>query len=230
MFDRLSALGWTAPGMRALDLGTGTGSLAIGLAARGMDVIGLDPSAMLLKVARDRACELGLDVEFVEGTAEDTGAETERYDLVAAGQCWWWFDAPRVVQEVRRVLKIEGRLLIANFCYLPIAGTVAERTESLILEHNPGWPKAGESGIFESQVRDLDNHGFRQVQSFSYVEQVRFNHAEWRGRMRSCNGIGATLDPTTVVAFDRDLATMLADEFPTELIVPHRVFVVTGQT
>lgn len=229
MFERLTALGWIKPGMRALDLGTGTGTLALGLATRGLDVVGLDPSTPLLDVARRRASELGVDVRFAAGTAEDTGEDPASFDLVTAGQCWWWFDVERVIAEAKRVLRREGRLLIASFCYLPLAGSVAERTEDLILKHNPGWPKAGECGVFECQVRDLDAGGFQQVESFSYVEPVALTHEGWRGRMRACNGVGAVLKPAAVEAFDRDLAALLAQEPREELVIPHRVFVVTAR-
>ena len=214
--------------MRALDLGTGTGKFALGLATRGLDVVGLDPSAALLDVARRRAAGLGADARFVEGTAEETGAGSASFDLVTAAQCWWWLDAERAIAEMKRVVKVDGRLLIANFCYLPLTGSVAARTESLILEHNPGWPKAAESGIFESQVRDFDSGGFRQVESFSYVEPVTFTHEGWRGRIRACNGVGAALEPAAVEAFDRALAIMLAEDFAGELVIPYRVFVVTA--
>ncbi len=215
--------------MRALDLGTGTGSLALGLAKRGLDVVGLDPSTALLEVARRRASELGVAVRFVEGAAENTQVDAATFDIVTAGQCWWWFDAELTVAEAKRALKPEGRLLIANFCYLALAGSVAGRTESLILKHNPGWPKAGESGIFENQVRVLDGGGFRQVESFSYVESVPFSHDRWRGRIRACNGVGAALEPAAVAAFDRELASLLVEEFPGELLVPHRVFIATAR-
>lgn len=230
LHERLSERGWTLPGMRALDIGTGTGSLALGLARRGLDVVGLDVSEPLLVVARDRASTLGLEVRFVHGTAEETGQEAGCFDLVTAGQCWWWFDAPRAAREVERVLRQGGRLLMANFSYLPLADSAAEATERLILAHNPGWPKAGESGLVERQVRDLDAAGFRDVESFSYVEPVTFTHEGWRGRVRACNGVGATLEPEAVEAFDRELAALLSEEFAGDLDVPHRVFVATGVT
>jgi len=229
MFARLARLGWIRPGARALDLGTGTGSLALGLAGHGLSVAGLDPSTALLEVARRRAAEAGLALELREGTAEDTGAAAASLDLVTAGQCWWWFDADAALVEIRRILRADGRLIIASFCYLPVRDSVAERTERLILRHNPGWPKAGESGVFEEQLRDLDRHRFGDVESFSYVEPVRFDHEAWRGRIRACNGVGASLGADAVDAFDRELADLLARDFPGELMVPHRVFVVSGR-
>lgn len=230
LYERLLARGWIAPGMRALDVGTGTGSLAIGLAARGLEVVGLDPSTEMLEVARRRAVEMGVAVRFVEGSAEDTGLEGASFDLVTAGQCWWWLDAGRALAETTRVLTRDGRLLIANFSYVPTPGSVPEATERLVLRHNPGWRMAGGAGVYPGQLLDLDATGFHDVESFSYVEPVAFTHAAWRGRMRACNGVGQSLDPAAVEAFDRELGALLATTFPKELVIPHRVFVASGRT
>ena len=145
-----------APGQRALDLGTGTGTLALGFAARGLDVTGLDVARELLDVARQAALDRGLTARFVEGRAEATSQDGASFDLVSAGQCWWWFDSDAAIEEAVRILVPGGRLLIASFSYLPLSGTIAGRTEDLILEHNPGWPNAGWSGLHPEHVEALD--------------------------------------------------------------------------
>lgn len=107
-------------------------------------------------------------------------------------------------------------------------GNVARRTEELILEHNPGWPKAAWRGVHPEQVRALDEGGFTKVESFSYTVSVPFSHEAWRGRIRTCNGVGSALTDHQVKLFDRELAALVADEFPGELPVPHRIFATSG--
>ena len=227
-FDRLLNQRWIAGGQRTLDLGTGTGSLALGFAARGLEVTGLDIAPELLKVARQAAFDRDLRANFVEGRAEATGQDDAGFDLVSAGQCWWWFDEADAIREARRILAPGGRLLICNFSYLPLSGTVAGRTEDLILQHNPGWLKAGSYGVHPEQVEALDRGGFHQVESFSYLVDVPFNHVGWRGRIRTCNGVGSALSAEQVDRFDAELAALLAREFPGALCVPHRVFASSG--
>jgi SAM-dependent methyltransferase len=71
------ALAGGAPGTRVLDLGCGTGRLAVGLAAAGHVVTGIDPSEAALAAARTRA---GADrVTWIHGTAESAPADA--FDL-----------------------------------------------------------------------------------------------------------------------------------------------------
>lgn len=57
------------PGRRVLDLACGTGTLALYLAERGWDVVGLDRSAAMLEIARAKATtvEWGANIRFVQG-------------------------------------------------------------------------------------------------------------------------------------------------------------------
>ena len=227
-FDRLVRLRWISENLRALDVGAGTGSLALGFAARGLEVTGLDIAPELLSVARQSAVDRELSVRFVLARAEATTQDDASFDLVSAGQCWWWFNSDEAIREARRVLAQGGRLLICSFSYLPLPGSVAGRTEALVLGHNPGWSKAGWPGIHPEQVQALDRGGFTDVESFSYIVDVPFSHDGWRGRMRTCSGVGSSLGPEQVERFDTALAEMLAREFPGELSVPHRVFAASG--
>src|SRR5207244_9073156 len=51
---RLIDLAAPAPGMRAADLATGTGDLALALAARGARVVGLDITPRMIELAREK--------------------------------------------------------------------------------------------------------------------------------------------------------------------------------
>ncbi len=229
-FQRIEALGIGRPGQRVLDLGTGTGALARPLARRGCRVTGLDHSAPLLRQARALDAAAGVSVEYVAGRAEATGLPPGAFDAVTAGQCWHWFDRPRVTVEAARLLAPGGVLLIAHFDPIPIPGSVAEATERLIRRHNPEWTLSGGSGIYPAWFAGLTSAGFERLESFSFDHSEPYAHEAWRGRLRASSGVGAMLSPDAVARFDADLADLLAREFPGEpLSVLHRVFAVVGR-
>src|SRR5665213_3898349 len=65
-----------------LEVGCGTGRIAIELAKAGHAVVGLDPSREMLARARPRCDEFGLDVEWLEGTLLDVALEPGRFGFV----------------------------------------------------------------------------------------------------------------------------------------------------
>jgi SAM-dependent methyltransferase len=72
-----------APGP-VLELGAGTGRVALHLAAGGVDVVALDRETALLDELAARAAARGLDVEVMPGDARDLGAVDERFGAILA--------------------------------------------------------------------------------------------------------------------------------------------------
>lgn len=67
---------------RVLDLGCGTGDMAIWLAARGCAVTGVDFLAAPLAVARTKAAKQGVAVNFLQMDARAVATIPERFDAV----------------------------------------------------------------------------------------------------------------------------------------------------
>lgn len=67
---------------RILDMGTGTGRAAIALARRGARVTGVDASKAMLSVARKRAADAELSIEFAEGDAQALAFPDRSFDAV----------------------------------------------------------------------------------------------------------------------------------------------------
>ena len=49
------------------------------------------------------------DIDWRKGTGEETGLETETYDLVTMASCFHWVDFERGTQEIGRILRHGGR-------------------------------------------------------------------------------------------------------------------------
>jgi hypothetical protein len=108
---------------------------------------------------------------------------------------------------------------------------VAQDTEALILERNPSWGMAGATGVFPDQIDEVLRGGLSLVEAFAYDHDEAFSHARWRGRIRTCHGVGSGgLSPDAVRRFDDDLARLLSRKYPDPVTVPHRVWCVAGRT
>jgi SAM-dependent methyltransferase len=123
-FDRIAAAGLFRPGMRVLDLATGTGTLARGFAKRGGIVTGLDIAREMMAQAKALDAAAEVTVDYVTAKAEATGLPDAHFDLVTAGTCWFWFDGDLAAAEAGRVLKPGGHLMIAMLAWLPLKGSV----------------------------------------------------------------------------------------------------------
>lgn len=229
LFNMLDGLDVKLSGARAVDLGTGTGTLARGMARRGATVTGIDPSSSLTAEAQRLDLEWGVSTQYISATAEKTSLESDGFDIVASGQSWWWFEKPAVTNEAVRILKSGGTLVICSFDWVPAPGNVVKLTEDLIEKHNPRWHMGGGNGLHPEFLSDLETGGFQQIRSDSIVVEAQYTKAAWRGRVRASAGIGASLTIDEVDVFDEELARAL-DRFTDSdpLPVPHAVFVAVG--
>ena len=230
LFERLAGWGIGLPGQKIVDLGTGTGTLARGFALRGSRVTGIDPAAAMLQQAQKLDQAAGVQIEYRVATAEHTGLPDACADVVAAGQCWHWFDRAAAAREVKRILRPDGLVVLAHFDWIPLPGNLVEATEQLIRAHNPDWNLHGGNGLYPQWLTDLGQAGFSDLKTFSYDIFVPYTHEGWRGRIRASAGVGASLPPERVAAFDRELAALLQNRFPQPVLqVHHRVFAVAGR-
>jgi SAM-dependent methyltransferase len=105
------------PGEAVLDVGTGTGVVAITAARAGASVTGLDLTPSLLDVARQNSSIAGLDaIQWVEGDVENLPFPDRHFDVVVSQFGHMFAPRPGVtLSEMRRVLKPGGRIAFATW-------------------------------------------------------------------------------------------------------------------
>jgi SAM-dependent methyltransferase len=101
-------------GEDVLDVACGTGNATIPAAQAGARATGLDITPELLEGARRRAADAGVEIEWVEGDAENLPFDDGSYDVVLSTfGCMFAPDHNRAAAEIARVLRPGGRVGIA---------------------------------------------------------------------------------------------------------------------
>lgn len=103
-------------GCRLLDVGCGSGQLALWAARDGADVTGIDIAPNLVRRAGARARAEGLKARFFEGDAEALPFEDGSFDVVASLIGAMFAPRPeRVAQELLRVCAPGGTIAMGNW-------------------------------------------------------------------------------------------------------------------
>jgi ubiquinone/menaquinone biosynthesis C-methylase UbiE len=118
---RAVALARLQPGERALDVGCGTGTLALAMrrvvGATG-HVVGIDPGEQQITRARAKAARRHAPIEFQVGVIEQLPFPDQTFDVVVSTLMMHHLPASlkrEGLAEIARVLKPGGRLVIADF-------------------------------------------------------------------------------------------------------------------
>jgi SAM-dependent methyltransferase len=101
---------WAQPGRRALEIGAGTGKATRLLAARGVSVLGIEPSAEMAAYARAATESLG-NVEIIESDFERWRPDGVTFPLAYAAQAWHWVDQNSGYAHARAALEPGGHLV-----------------------------------------------------------------------------------------------------------------------
>jgi ubiquinone/menaquinone biosynthesis C-methylase UbiE len=159
LHDELATVLSPTGGVRMLDVGCGTGNLALRLAGSGAMVVGVDPAEGM--VAAARAKRDGLPASFAVAVAERLPFPDHSFDRTASSvSAHHWEDPEAGFQELARVLRPGGTLAFAD---VRMPGRVARfllrqygRSLSNPHGHRPGWEP-------EELARLLYGAGFRRV-------------------------------------------------------------------
>lgn len=114
---RTAALRSVQPNDRLLDVGCGTGTLAIAAARRGACVVGIDRSRPMLRLAREKVARAGVSVELREGHLPLLTVPDGAFDVATATFVLSELsrdEAAFAVRALAEAVRPDGRIIIAD--------------------------------------------------------------------------------------------------------------------
>lgn len=106
-------------GQSILDIGCGSGGLLIKIKSKypNSKIVGVDPDPKILKIAQEKAIKNHLKIDFQNAWAEKLPFKDHSFDVVISSLTFHHLPTEikkKTLQEVHRVLKKDGRFLLAD--------------------------------------------------------------------------------------------------------------------
>jgi len=177
------------PGARLLDLCCGQGRHSVALAQRGYSVTGFDLSEYLLGLAKERAKEAGVEVEFVRGDMRELRWEEEFDAVISMFTSFGYLESDeedeRVLRGVGAALRPGGQFFVDHHN--------RERTTPWLGGGRKDWWEGDGHIVMEEDEWDVlrsritmtrtiiaPDGGRRQT---GFVLRI-YSHSEWLGMLR----------------------------------------------
>ena len=221
-FVLLQHLGIGLAGQDILDLGSGTGALAVPFAKQGARVTAVDISEGQIQAGQQAARRHGVKITFKVAPAEVTGLPDHAFDVITASMCWSYFDMNRMELEVPCLLRSDGLLLVCSMTWIAAEDPIASQTDQLIAKHNPAAGRSNRGGDVEI-IPTWSLARFRLKTYHDFKIDLPFTRESWRGRIRASKWIGSALSPKQTEAFDREHRTLLERIAPARFDIRHRI-------
>lgn len=137
LIRRVADLLGLKPGDAVLDLGCGTGMLAIPFARLGMVVTAMDPEPDMLAATEIAARQAGVPVTLRQASSYDLTRDTGPFRLVAIGRAFHWMDRAATLEMLEHIVTPDGGVALFHDAHPPVE----------------------ENGWFKAMVRVADKFG-----------------------------------------------------------------------
>jgi SAM-dependent methyltransferase len=220
-----SELGVSA-GSPVLDLGAGTGKLTRSLAARGLDVVAVEP----LDTMRAELSRVVPAARALPGVAEDIPLDDRSVAAVFSGEAFHWFDLEPALSEIRRVLAGGGLAVLWNVPRWE--GEWTREVGEAVVRHRDArehpWQR-GKPWTLDERMHDRDSERlaagvagrWEPVQTRSFEHEQRTDRAALLDQFASMSFIGALGDEERAAAL-ADIDGVLVEHGLDEVVLRWR--------
>ena len=213
-------------GKKVADIGSGTGALTRKIAMRKANIVGIEPSVELLDQAKTLNQIKNFTIPYWQGTAEATGLEDSKYDIVTVMRAWHWFDRSKAIQEMKRILKAKGTLIVIDSGFLADSAIVEKTLEVLTEYVDGGLKPAGSKATSKQRINGFPVEWFEEWQCggfelrdfYKLNYSVSFSKMEWVERVESISWLAGLDEPVRKQALQK-LVELLPDQEP--YAIPH---------
>jgi SAM-dependent methyltransferase len=201
LIDDLVALGPTT----VLDVGCGTGKVAVSLIARGLNVLGVEPDERMAAVARRN----GVPVETASFETWDAAGRT--FDLVTCGHAWHWIDPALGVRKAAQLVR-PGGTISRFWSYHVLDAPVIAAFDAVYRELAPGVASLGHdpSGTDDGPDPFAAGDAFTRLEPRTYRWERTFDADGWTGLVATFSD-HQRLGRERLAALQRALSTVIAD-------------------
>jgi SAM-dependent methyltransferase len=201
---------------RALDLGAGSGAIAIPLSALIAEVVAVDPDAAMLAEGRLAGEQAGRhNIDWRCTRAEEFSAPVDSFDIVTMGQSFHWLDRDLVLRNLAPMIRAGGGLaLIAPSHHVraetsdPIVNAVVERYIGAARHHpsrNPELP---------NELSLLRSHAFSRFYSRCFIVEFERDVSSIIGQVYPMSSSPRSRFGSRISDFERELGTALLEANP----------------
>jgi demethylmenaquinone methyltransferase/2-methoxy-6-polyprenyl-1,4-benzoquinol methylase/phosphoethanolamine N-methyltransferase len=165
------------PGDSVLDVGCGTGDLAMvakSLAGPTGEVVGADASPKMIDVARRKASRIGVDVTFQVDLIEKISFPDDYFDIVMSSLVMHHLPDDlkhEGLAEIYRVTKPGGRVLVVDMESSP-GGSLGQRLSDLMIQVHGGHKAMGDN--VKKLIPIVEAAGFKSVDTGVINRQLSF--------------------------------------------------------
>lgn len=212
-----------------LDLGCGTGELAVPLASSFEKVIGLDPSPEMLEEARERAeREKVTNIEWVKKTAEEIEPSLGIFRLTTIGTAFHWMEQDLVLKKVYEQTETGGgvAILFGSLSKWWDAQTPWQQKAKSIVQKYLGVERRAGDGYFAEYRKGggrsedaLGRSAFKDMKAYTYKTSFQLNSEQVVGRLYSSSWAGKDFFGDKAPEFEAELKSELLKLNPQDIFV-----------
>ncbi|MCB1733802.1 MAG: methyltransferase domain-containing protein [Gammaproteobacteria bacterium] len=152
--DAMLSISGAEKGDEFCDVGAGVAHLTLMLAARGLDVVAVEPNDAMRANGIKRTAKFG-NVRWYEGTGEVTGQGESTFDMVTFGSSFNVCDRQEALKETARILKPRG-WFACMWNHRQLDDPIQSQIEAIIKERVSGY---GYGTRREDQTQVIDASG-----------------------------------------------------------------------